>query len=366
MAIGDLSPSILWGTELHGGLTEYSGEIVSPRRGRRSGLSDDQLNARRDQFVEIFENVWAEIWWDLQRCRRADDLVRIFTPIADPKTWSQEPLSIFLRSSSEAASAFTLSRIRVGLRATVEALYAAIDAKRLADENLRKVNWALDQARGSSRRMVKRARKKRRKEAAKAQQQHLAVLTKEKELRLRLSDLEASFARNELFRFLKSKRYGLTPLSLASAAAGLPYMGWRQSIRRTAKFPSIFVNRTTHQVFKAIRYLTTASNRKTANALVASFRERIPQLPSRHQDAKNQLAVNWFYLERAIRQACGTKPHPRALHCEIAKRYSKLTRSHAPVDEVLADLAKIDLRKRPKTRAEQARRSDASPVDAVT
>jgi hypothetical protein len=325
------------------------------------------MNTRRDQFVEIFESAWADIWWDLQRCKRTDDLIRIFTPIADPKTWFHEPLSIFLRSSSESASAATLSRVRAGLRGTVEPLYTAIEAKRRADEHLRKVSWALDEARGDSRRMVKRARKKRRKEAAKVEQRYLALLRKEEQLRLRLKDLEASFARNEVFRFLKSKRHGLTPLSLANAAAGLPYMGWRQSTRRTTKVPCPLANGTTHQVFKAIRYLTTTSNRRTANALVASFRDRIPQLPSRYQYPKTELAENWFCLERAIRQAYGAQPHPRALHCEIARRYSKMTRSRTPVEEVLADLAKIDLRKRPTARAEQARpTSDAPQVDDVT
>src|SRR5713101_6637204 len=140
MAIGDLSASILWGTKLQGGLTEYSGETISRPRGRRSGLSDGQLNTRRDQFVEIFQGAWADIWWDLQRCKKPDDLIRIFTPIADPKTWVHEPLSIFCCSSSESASGATLSRLRTELRAIAEPLNKAGEAKRRAEEKLHRVN----------------------------------------------------------------------------------------------------------------------------------------------------------------------------------------------------------------------------------
>ena len=61
-------------------------------------------------------------------------------------------------------------------------------------------------------------------------------------LEARLRDLEAPFARQELFRFLKSKRYEVTPLALANAAAGLPYMGWRHSMRKNAEVQSIAAN----------------------------------------------------------------------------------------------------------------------------
>src|SRR5229473_2586449 len=100
MAIGDLSFPIMWSSILQTDLTDSDG-IVARRRGRRSGLSDPQLHNQRDQFVQIFEGTWFDIYRELQRCRKADDLIRIFTPVADPKTWFHGPLSIFCRSSSE-------------------------------------------------------------------------------------------------------------------------------------------------------------------------------------------------------------------------------------------------------------------------
>jgi len=62
------------------------------------------------------------------------------------------------------------------------------------------------------------------------------------QLEVQIRDLEPSFARHELFRFLKSKRYEITPESLANATAGLPYMGWRQSMRRCKERKSLIAN----------------------------------------------------------------------------------------------------------------------------
>ena len=164
MAISDFNFPIMWSSKLRGGLTD-SDEIVAPRRGRRSGLSDAQLHNQRDQFVQIFEGTWFDIYRELQRCKKADELIRIFTPIADPKTWFHGPISVFCRPSSESASGATLRRVRAELRALAEPLKNANESNRRAEEQLHQVNGALAQARGSSRRMVKRARKKKRKEA---------------------------------------------------------------------------------------------------------------------------------------------------------------------------------------------------------
>jgi hypothetical protein len=59
------------------------------------------------------------------------------------------------------------------------------------------------------------------------------------------------------------------------------------------------------------------------------------------------LADNWLYLERAIRQAYRTRPHPKALPFEVTKRYLNQIQSRSQVDLVLAEQAKINLSKEP-------------------
>ena len=343
MAVSVIGFAFMRRSKSRGDLTRFEEAPISRPRGRPTYLSDPQLHNRRDQLVQIFEGVWAEIGWELQRCKKADDLVRIFAPVAASESWFRDAMIIFYRPSSEPASSATLRKVRAEWHALAKPIYAAEDSNRGAEERLRQVNWALTQAHGSSRRIVKRARKKRRKEAWKAAQQYRDVHNRDRHLATRLRGLEASFARQELLRFLKSKRYTLTPLNIAGAAAGLSYMGWRQSMRRAAKAPCEIATGRMYLIFKAVRYLTKNVHTKTENGLVITFEDSILSLPSRYQLARIELAEKWFYLEQALRQAYRAKPHPKALHFEITKRYFKQLQSQSQVDMVLAEQARMPL-----------------------
>jgi hypothetical protein len=194
--------------------------------------------------------------------------------------------------------------------------------------------------------MLKRERKKRRKEAWKTLVESRTLSDAVRRLEARLKDLEALFARQELFRFLKSKRYEVTPLALANAAAGLPYMGWRHSMRKNTEVQSIAANGFAYQRFKAVRYLAAIADKSTEKAFVASFRKNIPSLPSRYRTPRNELMQNWMFLQRAVQQAYRIyrKEHnPRDLPFEVTKRYSMQIRSQSQVDRVLADQARLGL-----------------------
>jgi hypothetical protein len=89
-------------------LTRFSKEAVLRPRGRNSELGDLQIQNRRDQFVQIFEGSWGDIGWTLQRCKKPSDLIGIFKPIADPKSWVHGPPVQTLNDFSfEASPAFT-------------------------------------------------------------------------------------------------------------------------------------------------------------------------------------------------------------------------------------------------------------------
>ena len=185
-------------------------------------------------------------------------------------------------------------------------------------------------------RTLRRARKARRKEAARAVEKYRLLDESQRELERQIRDLEPTFARQELFRFVKSKRYEINPEYLSNAAAGLPYMGWRQSMRRCQKRKSRVANGGAIQAFKAIRYLVGIAVEKSEKPLVAHFRTNIPSLPSRYKLPKTEFAEKWLYLERAIRKACRSKPHPKFLHFEITERYFAQMRTFSFQDRALA------------------------------
>jgi hypothetical protein len=351
------------GTGLSGGLenfgedlTTFSEEPTSPpkRRGPKPELSDPQLHTRREELVQVFEGVWGEIGGELRKCKKPEDLMRIFSSLAESYIWRL--IDVLCRPSSEVAFASQpskvraqLSKVRARLRALIEPSRRAEESRREAQQKLERADWAVTEVRENQPRMLrklrmlKRERKKRRKEISKTLREYRTLSDEVGRMEARLKALEALFARQELFRFLKSKRYEVTPLALANAAAGLPYMGWRHSMRKNAKVESVAANGNAYQIFKTIRYLASIGNKTAEKALVADFRENIPSLPSRYQTPRRSLAEKWLYLERAVRQAYRTKPHPRDLPFEITKRYFKQISSQLNVDQVLAEQVRLKL-----------------------
>lgn len=313
------------------------------QRGRRTLISDAQLHNRRDQFVQILEGSWGEIGWELPRCKKADDLALILRPLAESRSWIAEVVEIFCRSSSETLSAPTLRRVRSELRRLVEPLGVSEEALRLVKDRLHRLDGTFTQTHGRSRRIVKRARKQRRKELWKISVEYQGLADSEERLKARLKSLEGSFARQELFGFIKSKRYELKPSHFANAIAGLPHMGWRQSMRRNARSRCLIANGLSYQVFKAIRYLLESLNKKTGKNLVKSFRESIRVLPSRYRLPQQELAKKWLYLERAIHQSFRTKRPRKVLPFEITKRYFQQLQTQSYLDTVLAEQAQIQL-----------------------
>lgn len=312
---------------------EDEAEIAIGRRGRRTQLDDAQLQNRRSQFVQAFEGAWGDIGWKLPRCKKQDDLIDIFRPL--DRTYVQNLIAPFRLASSESASDSKLRNIRFQLRALIPLRYKSDELNRRALEQLQDANRALSQASGSARRGVKSWRKKCRKDAWRICREYRNLRDSEAHLQQRLSNLEASFARQQLLHFLKSKRYEVAPLSLANALAGIPYMGWRQSMRRTSAVECISANGLVFQVFKAVRYLVQTAQSRAESALIDHFRRGILSLPNRHAAAKKELAENWFYIQRAIRQACKARCLSKALPFEIMQRYQRQLQSRSSVDIAL-------------------------------
>jgi hypothetical protein len=323
----------------------FSQEIESApiRRGPHTELTDAQLHGRRDQLVQVFEGYWGQIGIALRRCKKADNLISIFSPLIE--SFVRELVSPLCRSLSKPVAAITPRRIRAKLRVVAKQRYDADNTYRRSSEQMQRVDAAFLQATKGNRRLVRRERKKWRKELATTKPLYQQICKMERDLDEQRLNVEARFARQQMLLFLKSKRYEVNPLSLANATAGLPYMGWRQSMRRCKARDSKIADGQSYQIFKSIRYLTkTADHLKTANKLVASFRDGIPRLPNRYRLAKTEIAKKWLYLERAIRQAVRAKPRSHALPFEITRRYFEQMRTYSHVDTVLAEQRQIPLR----------------------
>ena len=125
-------------------------------------------------------------------------------------------------------------------------------------------------------------------------------------------------------------------------------MGWRHSMRKNSKVPSIAANGGAYQLFKAVRYLAGVANKKTGENSLLAFVKIFPSLPSRYRSPREELAEKWLLLERAIRKAYRiyrNKHNPKDLPFEIHKQYFVQIRSQSHVDRVLAERARLRLAK---------------------
>lgn len=330
---------------LQKGLDVNSENSPGSRRGRHTEFTDLELHNRRDQLVQVFENSWGQIGWELSHCSRPDELATILEPLL--QSYARDILLAYCCPSSRASDWVALRKVRARRRTLVPRDYVLAEAKRRSYDNLQLVDGVLAQGSNTKRRRFKRERKKRRKEYSGVEQECRALRIEWCGLEEEQKALEASVARQELFRFLKSERYELTPLNLANALANVPYSGWRQSMRRCIKLPRRGANSQTYQVFKAIRYLVTKADKGTERALIREFRARIPLLSSRHRIAKALLAEHWLYIERAIKHVFRTNPVISAMPFKILNDYLK-QRQHqtqTQADIVSAAQARIDLSK---------------------
>jgi hypothetical protein len=310
--------------------------------GRRSLIDDASLHNRRDQLVQIFEGFWGDIGRGLQITRKPDDLVSVFKAL-EGKVWDDFIL-LFWTYSTQPGVSGTPSKVRIELRRLGQPIRAADEANRNAYESLQRARLALSfQLSRHERKPVRKEFVRRYKEARQVDEHCRRLIDKDRNLRAELKFAEANFIRREVFRFIKSKRYELNPLNLANAAAGLPYMAWRQSMRRCSKENCILANGTFYQVFKAIRYLVSSAKKKTIQEFVAHFQVDIPCLPSRYRLARTDFAEKWFFLERALREVFRKKLHPKTLPFEITKRYFLQLRVQTHADILLAERAKLKL-----------------------
>jgi hypothetical protein len=327
-----------------GYLTDFFKETgqFEKRPGPHTALADHQILDRREKFVQVFEGLWGEIGWELHKCKKETDVVRALCPLNEI-AFIRELASVFFHESEGPISAATLRECRAELRRAQQSYRDAEVSKQLALAQLERLDAALAEARPSERRVIKQTQEERQKETFRGIQRLQDLSRSQKELQVLLKGLEAGFARQEILKFCKSKRYELTPLNLANAIAGLPYMGWRQSMRRSMKQPRMVADGLDYQLFKAIRYISAKVKKLSENSLVAEFAEGIRRLPIRYRAPRDKLANQWFFLERAIHTAFKSKPHPRAFPFEIAKHYFREIRSRSQVDRILAQQAELSL-----------------------
>jgi hypothetical protein len=174
--------------------------------------------------------------------------------------------------------------------------------------------------------------------------EYLALRDRRENLERLLQDGEAYFARAELVRFCKSRRYSLNPLNTANALAGLPFIGWRQSAKRCRKWKCPGADGIAYQTFKIIYRIVNSCIRRSELIRYAEQWLRSKGVSGRwnwSKHAVSELQRNWYYVRRSIQTVLKTKPRARALPYMITSEYLRKTARRTAVDMLFEEEERI-------------------------
>lgn len=315
-------------------------ERAKPGRGRPTAIEDGSLIGVREHLVWLFEQTWSDVGEHLPWIKKPADVLEAVRVWDNPNgaTGSSYIAKSLFRSSSIPATQnwLTATRLQLGKLndaishgyATQERCQRDLDtAQRALSNHLSEADKAkvLDQI---SRRGQKLA-------LAKAEFE--ALRKKAQELQEKLFDGEAGYARAEFVRFCRSNRYRLTPLNLANALAGLPYIGWRQSAARCRKHPSTQENGQSIQIFKAIERIVRSCVRRSD--LIKHAETWLKDRKTKKSLGPTELRKKWYYLRWSIKSVLEAEPRVsnRSLPFAITREYWKLTSRPSVVDALFEE-----------------------------
>jgi hypothetical protein len=168
--------------------------------GRPRRIEDTGLRRSRDELRALLVNTWATVRQSLSKIRTAEDVPGAFRVLQDQS--SPFLVEVLLRQPETAATTWP------------------DDSRVLAmklDQLLQRRTKLLDSISESG------------------PDACLPLHHERQQIEQTLKDGYTYFARAEVARFCKSARYRLSPLSTANALAGLPFIGWRQSVKRCSR-----------------------------------------------------------------------------------------------------------------------------------
>ncbi len=224
--------------------------IISPTVRQVTGLPDHEIYNRPDRLVQVFEGYWAELARSLQKCRRPDDLILIFS-VLKGQVWDDHT-ALFYTPSNHPGTSVALSKIRHELRALVKPMRIASEANHQAYQRMQGARSALAQrATRHERKLVRKEFVKRWKEGQQIECECKKLNDREKTLRADSKLSEASFTlpRNPITAKSRiGQRHGVytcegthchllsfPPFPLSISALGFARKSGRASLRTCAR-----------------------------------------------------------------------------------------------------------------------------------
>jgi hypothetical protein len=315
-----------------------------PQAGRPIAIDDDRLFGAREHLVWLFEETWADVGERLPWIRKPADSLDAIRVWDNPNlsTGTHYLAKCLLRPSSIPATQKWLTARRLELGKLNRAVRDASSTQERCSQALDTAERALsDQLSNSDKAAVLDQISRRGQKLADAKIEFDRLKEHQHEVEKLLLDGEASFARNEFARFCASSRYRLTPMNMANALAGLPYIGWRQSTTRCKKHPSNRGEGQSFQIFKTIERIVRSCVRRSN--LVGHAEKWLRDKKTRNSLGVAELRKKWYYLRWSIKTVLDVDPRvpTRNLPFAITREYWKRANRPSNVDALFEEEERI-------------------------
>jgi hypothetical protein len=316
-----------------------------PKRGRRT-IPDNFLLGARNAWAALLEESWPEIGWPLLQIRKhrtstIDDVRKAFHSVKS-KPHNPGLAAAFYRGTFEVATPTEVRRNRNrqgDLQGKLIHLRAKVDE---VQRSVWEIDAALKNAGPEHTSAIEKEIAKRRQELVEFQSGFNRLTSEELNLGEKCSDQEAYVYASELLDFLRSDdRYGVKPLSIANALAGLPSMRWRQSYSRCARMP-YQESGLHHQVLNVILKLCKRHPRDSKEPLIELFRLQVRKLPRKLGYTRDFLWENFRDLRLAVEECLATQHDPGELPYALTSVFMRNTRTQKnSVERILAQQEKL-------------------------
>lgn len=321
-----------------------SGQKPKPLPGRPISIDDDTLLSARAYLIWLFEETWYDVGEHLPWIKKPSDVLNAIT------SWDNPNLSIrnefipktLLRPSSIPVTQKWLTAKRDELAKLNVAVSAASDKREKCRESLETAQRAMsDNLSERDKAAVADQIAKRAQRLSDAKTEYDALDKLQVEVQRLVHDGEASFARNEFVKFIESNRYRLTPLNLANALAGLPFIGWRQSVNRCQKHPCTRPEGKSIQIFKTIERIVKSCVRRADLGKHAEL--WLKNRRTKKSDGASALREKWYYLSWSIKTVLESDPRipTRNLPFAITREYWNRIRLPSNVDRLFEEEERI-------------------------
>jgi len=305
------------------------------RPGRPQEIDDDTLRRVLGELNFVLEQNWGLIGWELSQTKTMAGIRSAFERIVG---FNCHQLDAFRHEPTQRTTSATLRRLRDDFANSQVQSRKAYGALEQAKRNAKYAQAAATCTEGAAARMEIQtlllemtARHESARADFEANRKRLVALDSQ------LMEQEAYFAQSQLLEFIQSGRREFTPLNLAMAMAGIPYLSARVSCERCSALKPNVEPGHTYLMFRAVEAVFASSpgearpdSEQMRAYLLDPRRERLPHIA--------ELRRNWHFLESAIHSVCRDTGTARgALPYRIFAEYRRRFSCQSQSDVLLAE-----------------------------